>query len=189
MIALQIICLLLLGIICITVLLVSVIFAYLTVSAGFMHSSPAVPSHGKVKKAIIEEAASILEANISQQTVMDLGSGWGTLLLPLAKKFPNHKFVGIECGFLPYWISVWRSHKLKNLVFLRQDFFETDISKADLIFVFLLNSTMAKLTSKIKNEMKSESLVIANRFPMKDTEPYKEVSLGSKYYTYYVYKN
>ncbi|MBQ8482324.1 MAG: hypothetical protein IJ532_07310 [Alphaproteobacteria bacterium] len=189
MIALQIICLLLLGIVCVAVLIVSIIFAYLTVSAGFMHTSPAVPSHGKVKKAIIDEASSILKNTSYQQTVMDLGSGWGTLLLPLAKEFPNHKFVGIECGFLPYWVSVWRSRKLKNLVFLRQDFFDTDISDTDLIFVFLLTSTMAKLTAKIKNEMKKESLVIANRFPMKDTEPHKEVSLGSKYYTYYVYKN
>lgn len=189
MIIFQIICLLLLGMVCITILLVSVIFAYLTVSAGFMHSSPAVPSHGRVKEAIINEAATILKDAQSQQTVMDLGSGWGTLLVPLAKKFPNHKFIGVECGFLPYQISVWRSRKLKNLVFLRYDFFKTDISKADLIFVFLLNSTMAKLTAKIKTEMKRESLVIANRFPMKDTQPHKEVNLGSKYYTYYVYKN
>ncbi len=188
MVILQVIGLLILSVVCVAVLFISIIFAYLTVSAGFMHTSPAVPSCGKVKKAIIEEAASMLKET-SSQIVMDLGSGWGTLLLPLAKRFPNHKFIGVERGFLPYWTSVWRSRRLKNLVFLRQDFFETDISKADIIFVFLLNSTMAKLTAKIKNEMKADSRVIANRFPMKDTEPYKEVSLGSKYYTYYVYKN
>ena len=188
MVFLQIMCLFMLGIVYIGILAVSLIFIYLTVSAGFMHSSPAVPSHGKVKAAIIAEASSILK-NKLPQTVMDLGSGWGTLLLPLAKEFPKHNFVGVERGFLPYWISVWRSRKLKNLIFLRQDFFETNISDADIIFVFLLNSTMSKLTAKIKNEMKSNSLVIANRFPMKDTQPYKEVNLGSKYYTYYVYKN
>ena len=188
MIAVQIICLLVLGLFCLVILGVSIAFIYLTVSAGFMHSSPAVPSHGKVKDAIISEAAAILQ-NSTNKTVMDLGSGWGTLLLPLAKKFPNHKFVGIERGYLPFNVSVWRARKLKNLTFLRQDFFKTDIAQADLIFVFLLNSTMAQLTAKIKTEMKPDSLVIANRFPMKDEKPYKEVSLGSKYYTYFVYKN
>lgn len=188
MVILQLILLLILSLICISIVLISVIFAYLTVSAGFMRSSPAVPSHGKVKNAIIEEAANILK-NESNQQIMDLGSGWGTLLLPLAKRFPQHKFIGIELGFLPFWVSVWRARKLKNLTFLQQDFFTSNIRNADIIFVFLLNSTMAKLSAKIQNEMKKESIVIANRFPMKDKKADKEVSLGSKYYTYYVYKN
>lgn len=185
---LQFMCLLFLGLICLAILIVSIVFSYLTISAGFMHSSPAVPSHGKVKDTIINEAADMIK-NSNRQIVMDLGSGWGTLLLPLAKRFPNHQFVGIERGFLPFWISVFRARKLDNLTFLRQDFFTTNISKADIIFVFLLNSTMAKLTAKIKTEMKTGSTIIANRFPMKDEKPFKEVSLGSKYYTYYVYKN
>lgn len=188
MVLLQLICVLILGIICLSIVLVSVVFAYLTVSAGFMHSSPAVPSHGKVKEAIIEEAASILQ-NSDNKIVMDLGSGWGTLLLPLARKFPQHKFIGIERGFMPYYVSKWRAHKLSNLTFCRQNFFDTDISEVDVVFVFLLSSTMEKLTLKIKKEMKPKSTVIANRFPMKNEEPSKKVSLGSDYYTYYVYKN
>lgn len=187
MMALQIAGLTVLCLIYLAVMLVSLAFIYLTVSAGFMHSSPAVPSHGKVKKAIIEEASAMLK-NTTGKTVIDLGSGWGTLLLPLAKRFPEHKFIGIERGFLPFKVSAWRARRLKNLSFRKQDFFETDIGEADIIFVFLLNSTMAKLTSKIKREMKSGSTVIANRFPMKSEIPDKEVSLGSKYYTYYVYK-
>lgn len=188
MVLLQLICMLILGIICLGIVLVSVVFTYLTVSAGFMHSSPAVPSHGKVKDAIINEAATRLQ-NSDGKTVMDLGSGWGTLLLPLARKFPEHKFIGIEKGFLPFYVSKWRARKLNNLTFRRQNFFDTNISDIDIVFVFLLNSTMEKLTTKIKQEMKSESIVIANRFPMKDEKPYKSVDLGSEYYTYYIYKN
>lgn len=188
MVWVQLILLFVLLLICMAILLVSIAFVYLTVSAGFMHSSPAVPSHGKVKKAIIEEAAEMLK-NSSGKIVMDLGSGWGTLLLPLAQMFPEHKFIGIERGLLPFITSKWRARNLKNLFFYRKDFFTTDISDADIVFVFLLTSTMEKLTSKIKSEMKSGSTVIANRFPMKDEVPDKEVNLGSKYYTYYVYKN
>ena len=185
---LQFVCLLILLLVCLFVLLVSIVFIYLTVSSGFMHTSPAVPSYGKVKNAIIEEASAMLK-DADNRIVMDLGSGWGTLLLPLAKRFPNHEFIGIERGFLPFYISSWRARRLKNLTILRQDFFQTDIDKADIIFVFLLNSTMAKLTAKIKQEMKPGSYIIANRFPMKEQTPCKEVDLGSKYYTYYVYKN
>lgn len=185
---LQIISLVVLCLICPAVLFVSLAFIYLTVGAGFMHSSPSVPSYGKIKNAMLEEAEVMLK-NTSGKIVVDLGSGWGTLLLPLARKFPEHKFVGIERGFLPFNVSLWRARKLKNLVFYRQDIFTSDISDADIIFVFLLNSAMAKLTSKLKSETKPGSVVIANRFPMKDKIPEKEVNFGSKYYTYYVYKN
>lgn len=184
----QLIFLLLLTAVCAAVFVISVIFIYLTVSSGFMKSSPSVPTYGKVKDAMIKEAADILETK-DNLIVMDLGSGWGTLLLPLAQRFPNHKFVGIELGRLPYLISVWRARKLDNLSFLRQNFFESDISSCDIMFVFLLNSTMTKLSSKIKNEMKPQSLVIANRFPIQNAKPFKKVSKGSDYYSYYVYLN
>lgn len=187
MIILEFLALLILAILCLAILLISIIFSYLTVSSGFMRSSPAVPSHGRIKDAIIEEAAAILQQASTPQTVMDLGSGWGTLLIPLAKRFPNHRFIGIELSALPFRISRLRARNLHNLTFVQQDFFSTNLSEANLIFVFLLHSTMAKLTTKIQTEMPTGGTIIANRFPMKNIEADKTVSLGSDYYTYYVY--
>lgn len=180
------ICMLLLWCVCLADTAVSIVFIYLTAGAGFMHSSPSVPSSGTIKKALIKEISAMLE-NTSGKKTVDLGSGWGTLLLPLAKKFPQHEFTGIEKGFLPFYASRFRARKLKNLTFIRQDFFVSEIADYDIIFVFLLGSTLEKLSRKIKNETKTGAVVIANRFPLKDAEPYKEVNLGSKYYTYYVY--
>lgn len=171
----------------IAILAVSVVFIYFTVSCGFMHSSPPVPSCGKVKKAMMEDAASYL-AEKKGLVVMDLGSGWGSLLLPLAKKFPEHTFIGIEYGFIPYVISCWRARKLKNLRFKKEDFFESDISNADMIFLFLLTSTMEKLSKKCIAEIKSSAIIYANRFPMQGIKPTKKVSFGSDYETYYIYK-
>lgn len=171
----------------VAIIIVSVVFVYFTVSSGFMHSSPPVPSSGRVKKAMLEDAALSL-AGKQGQLVMDLGSGWGSLLLPLAKKFPEHTFIGIEYGYIPYVVSCWRARKLKNLQFQRANFFETDISKADVIFLFLLTSTMAKLSKKCIDEVKPGAIAYANRFPIQGKKPAKKVSFGSDYETYYIYE-
>ncbi len=175
------------GVLMCAIVLASLVMFYLMVSSKFMCDSPAISSCGKVKIAMIEDVSRILEKR-TNQVVMDLGSGWGALLLPLAKKFPQHRFIGIEHAYIPYFISKIRSRKMANISFYRQNFFDTDISKADVIFLFLLNHVMRKLKLKLKKEAKKETLFYANRFPIPGVKANKEVSFGSKYYTYYIYK-
>ena len=178
---------LLLSLIVVAILIVSVVFIYFTVSAGFMRSSPSVPSCGRVKRAMLADAALYLSEK-QNLLVMDLGSGWGSLLLPLAKEFPEHTFIGIEYAFIPYMVSCWRARKLKNLQFKRENFFESDISGTDIMFLFLLTSTMSKLSKKCIAEAKTGAIAYANRFPMQGIKPEKKVSFGSDYETYYIYK-
>ena len=166
---------------------VGVISIYFLLNSGFMRRSPPVPSSGQVKKALIEDVAKVLSKR-RRQVVMDLGSGWGTLLLPLARRFPHHQFIGIEYGCIPYWISRLRARQMPNLTFLRRDFFKTDISDADVILTFLLTSEMARLTQKCQTEAKKGALVYANRFRMKKVPFQRKVSFGSDFNTYYVYK-
>ena len=179
--------LLLEGFLMLVISFVGIASIYFMLNSKFMRNSPPVPSSGKVKVAMIDDVAQILKKK-SDQLVMDLGSGWGTLLLPLAKKFPNHHFIGIEYGCIPYWVSKFRSRKMKNITFYRQDFLNSDVSKADIIFLFLLTKTMAKIKVKCQTETKEGALLYANRFSMPGMKPKREISLGSKYNTYYVYE-
>ena len=169
------------------IFIISGIAIYCMISSKFMLNPPPIPSCGKVKIAMIEDVAKLLRKR-KNQLVMDLGSGWGDLLLPLAKRFPSHRFVGVERNFLPYWVSRFRSRKLKNITFYRQNLFNTNISEADVIFLFLLNRTMSKIVHKYKTEAKTGAYVYSNRFPMPDVKGERKVILGSGYDTYYVYK-
>jgi len=169
------------------VFVVGIISVYFMVNSGCMRHAPPVPTSGKVKEAMIADMAEFLQKK-NKQVIMDLGSGWGTLLLPLAKQFPKHQFIGIEYGCIPYWVSKLRSRKIKNLTFYRQNFFNSDISKADVIFMFLLSHLMKKVSIKCLAEAKEGCLLYVNRFSIPNMKPEKEVRLGSKYDTYYVYK-
>jgi len=179
--------LLLQGIFMLVISVLGLISIYFMINSGFMRTPPPVPSSGKIKTTMLQDVEKILSKR-KNQVVMDLGSGWGTLLLPLAKKFPQHRFIGVEHGFLPCWISKLRARKMNNITFLRQDFFNTDISKADVIFLFLMTKLMNKIAAKCQSETRKGTLIYANRFPMKSIKPERKVSLGSKFYTYYVYK-
>ena len=168
--------------------MVGIVALYFMFNSKFMSSAPPVPTCGKVKESMIEDVAKIITKR-KNQLVMDLGSGWGTLLLPLAKKFPNHHFVGIEYGYIPYYISKFRARKMKNVTFYRQNFFKADITKANVILLFLLPKVMSKLKIKLQSEAKRGAFICSNRFPLPDVHVTRKINLGSEYNTYYIYKN
>ena len=96
--------------------------------------------------------------------------------------------MGIEYGWLPYLVSKFRARKLNNLTFCRKNFFDVDISNADMIFMFLFPLMMAKVEEKCLSEVKSGALIYVNRFPMPTLKFSKKVFLGSKYDTYFIYE-
>ena len=169
------------------VLLVSVVAIYFFISSCFMRYPPPIPSSGRLKEKVLEGIREYLQTSESM-VFMDLGSGWGTLLIPLAKQFPQHRFVGVERVFMPYFFSKLRAHKLKNLSFIHGDIFKTDISQTDLVFCFLMQKLMNDLTPLLKKNLKSGARVCSCRFTCPDWEPEKTVSLGTDYETYYIYR-
>ena len=175
------------GCLMLVIFCVGIIAIYFAFNSSFLRNAPPVPSNKKIKKAMIESVAQTIKKK-KHQVIMDLGSGWGSLLLPLAQQFPNHTFIGIEYGCIPYWVSKFRARKMKNIRFYHQNFFNTDISKADIIFLFLLSHLMKKVSIKCQAEAKKGTLLYVNRFLIPNITPEKEFFLGSRYDTYYIYK-
>lgn len=86
----------------------------------------------------------------------DLGSGCGKQVIAASLAFPLKKAVGVELLSELHEMSLEKLSELKpsphNIVFIKQDYFETDISDADII---LINATCIddehwqKLTQKL----------------------------------------
>lgn len=101
------------------------------------------------------------ELIITPETVIyDLGCGKGDLLFG-AEKFGFKKLVGVELSpFLAWWGMV-KAKLLKSKVKIsRENFFDTDISKADIIYLFLVQAVVNKLALKLKNEAKIGATII-----------------------------
>lgn len=179
---------LLLWVIMIAVIGISAMGIYLFVSSSFQKYAPPVRSSGKLKEAVLEDVSAQLEKAPDGQKIVDLGSGWGTLLLPLAKKFPNHQFIGVERAITPFVFSWFRARKIPNLQFIRDDFFKYDLSQTNVVVLFLIGFMMPRVTKKCLEELPKGAKVYASRFALTDVKADKTVELGSKMETYYVYE-
>ena len=152
------------------------------------HNPPFIPSFGKLKTEIIKQA-SVFLAQHPKALTTDLGCGSGTLLIPLAKKFPDHLFVGYEWDIVPYTLARYKTRKLLNITILRGDFFQQDLSKYDLVLCYLGTTIEEKIGKKLNEELKKGSLVIAEISKLSVLKLQKEISvfygpLNTKIYLY-----
>ncbi|NHK32036.1 MAG: hypothetical protein FK730_11835 [Asgard group archaeon] len=106
-------------------------------------------------------------ANVQpNEIVYDLGCGDGRILVMAARKF-GAKAVGIEIDLLRY---LWCQFLITILCLRRKvkviygDLFEVDISKADVVFCYLLQSTNDKLEEKLIRELHPSTRIVSNNF-------------------------
>ncbi len=125
---------------------------------------PFIVSFGAHKKEVIAAVANFIAQNKNFKTV-DLGCGCGSLLIPLAKRFPENSFVGYEWSLFPYLLAKWRTRNLRNVTIWRADFFKADLSAFDVALCYLGNGKVAKMIAqKLTEEMQADGLVISELF-------------------------
>jgi precorrin-6B methylase 2 len=100
--------------------------------------------------------------------VIDLGSGDGRTVITAAKR--GSKALGIE--YNPDMVELSKRNAAKEGVsdkatFMKADLFETDLSQAQVITMFLLPSINMKLRPKILN-LKPGTRIVSNSFDMED---------------------
>jgi SAM-dependent methyltransferase len=110
--------------------------------------------------------------------VMDLGSGDGRTVITAAKR--GAKATGIE--FNPDMVALSRANAEKEGVtgraqFLQQDLFQTDLSQATVITMFLLPGINLKLRPKIL-ALKPGTRVVSNTFTMDKWQPDETATLN-----------
>ena len=73
--------------------------------------------------------------------IVELGSGWGNLLIAFAKQYPQQNIVGYELSLLPWLTSLLfiKILGLKNITLHRKDFLKADLSQASLILLSLIH--------------------------------------------------
>jgi precorrin-6B methylase 2 len=103
-----------------------------------------------------------------QDTVIDLGSGDGRIVITAAKR--GARALGIE--YNPDLVALSKQNAEKSGVpdkaqFIEGDIFETDFSQATVITMFLLPDINLKLRPRILN-MKPGTRIVSNSFTMDD---------------------
>lgn len=139
---------------------------YSLLKGRFGQFAPYVPSVGKSKQTMLDIARKQLAESDKPLTVVDLGSGTGSLLIPLAKEFPQHTFIGIEWDFIPLMVAMFHSRKLKNTHWSKQNFMTYSCQEADIVFCYLLKTMQESIGLKLSREIKNDCLVITELYPV-----------------------
>lgn len=119
----------------------------------------------------------------STDVVYDLGCGDGRIVIAAAKQY-GARGVGIDLD--PHLIAVARGYSdlakvSDRTLFKVGDLFETDLSPASVITLFLSVDVNKRLRPKLLRELKPGSRVVSNRFDMGgDWTPERTVMLGNR---------
>lgn len=118
-----------------------------------------MPSSKAAQKIILKYAKKSKE-----ETIIDLGSGFGSLAIFLAINLPNKKIIAYELSLIPYLISKFLKSlfKIKNLHIYKKDFLKEDIKNATLV-CYLYFKGMKKLEKKLFDE-NINTTIISNTF-------------------------
>ena len=151
----------------------TLVFAFSLLAAVFwiatgLLGAPWVPTASETVNMMLTAAG--VKPN---EVVYDLGSGDGRIVVAAAKSF-HARSVGIELN--PLWV-LWTRLKVAILGLggrtkvVWGNFFSVDIGEADVVTIYLLQSTNYRLESKLKKELKPGSRVVSHVFTFNDWNP------------------
>ncbi|MBA6356642.1 methyltransferase [Colwellia sp. BRX8-3] len=122
--------------------------------------------------------------------LIDLGSGWGTLVIAVAQKHPNQQVIGYELSWFPWLVSKILKHSLRldNLTLFRKDFKNADLSTASTLVCYLFPEGMVALQEKLVDEVFNKVTIVSNTFALPLCQPTRVIKLRDFYQTpIYVY--
>ena len=144
-----------------------------------------MPTSRKVGRLLLEAIPADLSGG-----VYDLGSGWGTLALSLAKRLPHCSVVGIESSPIPFWASKGLAWGQANLFFRREDFFTVPLDGAALVVCYLYPGAMRRLKEKFERELRGGTWVISHTFAIPGWTPWRVAEVSDLYKTrIYIYRS
>jgi hypothetical protein len=115
--------------------------------------------------------------------IVDLGSGWGSLIIPIALKYPDRTITGYELSLIP-WLFSWLTIKclgLKNVVLYRQDFLKAELSDTSILICYLYPEAMVALEAQLEDHKPQLRYLISNNFALPSFKPDKTIELDDLY--------
>ncbi len=130
-----------------------------------------VPTAARVRRTLMGGLPRTLGAG----TIFELGCGWGSLAVPLARAYPAHPVVGYELSPLPWAVSWLRARfvRSRNLRVVRRDFHRAHLGDACLVVCYLYPGGMERLRPKLEAELRPDALVVSHFFPVPGWRPHR----------------
>lgn len=137
-----------------------------------------------LNKDIIRQALKL--AGLKKDEVFyDLGCGNGDVLIEAAKT--GAKAIGYEISPFYFLLARARTVKYRNIKLNFKNINSIDLSKANVVYCYLMPEILSKLTPKFKSELKAGSRLVSVGFPIKKMRKLLERKINS--HKIFIYTN
>jgi hypothetical protein len=126
-----------------------------------------------------EKLAELLP-DAAEVRLLDLGCGFGGLLLQLARLRPLARFEGVEIAPLPALVAWLRLRRVPECRVRRGDLWRLDLAQYDVVYAFLSPAPMPALWDKVRREMRPGTLFVSNSFPVPGVGPDGVIALAGR---------
>ncbi|MBI5298198.1 MAG: 50S ribosomal protein L11 methyltransferase [Chloroflexi bacterium] len=145
-----------------------IVYNLLDYLVPYFHGLPSTPtSRERIRKAL--EMADLRAG----ETLYDLGSGYGRVLIIAAREF-DAKAIGIDAGPVQT-LRAWAGSLLNGVssrVQVRMgNFLQADLSEADVVFAYLTSDYVPKLEQKLAAQLKPGARIVTISFDFSNWEP------------------
>ena len=140
-----------------------IVIALLWVLVPAFYGLPPVSS----RRERIRRALELADPQVGE-TLYDLGSGHGRVLIMAAKEFGLNA-VGIEAGpvqCIISWVNALRNGVSSKVRIEAGNFYKSDLKDADIVFAYLTSDHGYRLTEKLNRELKSGARVVTISFEL-----------------------
>jgi SAM-dependent methyltransferase len=107
--------------------------------------------------------------------VIDLGCGDGEVLRFMSNTYHLSVCDGVDNNLIAIWR--WKLvnyfYNKKNINLHHGDIQDIDLSKYDVIYIFLVPQHLDNLQSRLQKNMKSDAIIVCNTFAFSDRKPYQ----------------
>lgn len=116
-------------------------------------------------KQISNELISLCKDLNASGNILDVGSGWGSMLIPMAKALPDWNFFGIERSPTPWFISQLRTAKNNsgNINLFLGDAAKFRYRGYDIIYLNVHKKLLNEITPPLLRNIERGSLVVTYR--------------------------
>jgi precorrin-6B methylase 2 len=114
----------------------------------------------KAKNKVVEILTLL---SLEKAVLYDFGSARGGLAVAISRKLPGLDILGIDSSMLRTWeAKIWSTLNFSQAKFVCQNFKGYDVSRADVIYIYLNQKDTDSLQNKLKKELKIGARVITN---------------------------
>ncbi len=111
------------------------------------------------------------------EILIDLGCGDGRVLRAARSRY-HVTTIGYELNPLACLNALIRSFAIRGVDIRRRNFFDADLTNADVVFCYLFPDVMEDLSKKLLKELKPGSIFVSCNFPLPGFEPKKVLRPG-----------